>query len=162
MTRSALHRLILRLAVWFWKVHGCQEVDDDNRSISSEPNCFSSWTLLYTWLHALHGSSQNRLTSFYTNGDWWRGRQGEEEAGADKKAKGESIIRLCAFSSLCDSDTWKATCSSTLSQLDAFKSEEIMSIMTWALSCMCSYGSQGSCQNGYSSFLLKYVQLIIT
>lgn len=44
-------------------------------------------------------------------------------------------------------------------QLDAIQSKGTIYIVAWALPCMESYGSRGLCQNGYSSFWFKYVQL---
>ena len=44
-------------------------------------------------------------------------------------------------------------------KLNDFLSNGTMCIMTWALSCVYSYGSQGACLNALSSFWQKYVQL---
>lgn len=43
-------------------------------------------------------------------------------------------------------------------QRDAFKSKITISVETWAMPCIYSNTSQGSCKKGYCSFLLKYVR----
>lgn len=57
-------------------------------------------------------------------------------------------------------DYWVSSTLILIIQIVAFKSNETIAIVTWAMLCECSYGSQGSSHNEDTSFDLKYIKMI--